>query len=64
MKKTKECCYLYRAGGWYVARIYDKKNERYTTENFLGYSKKEVISLLRNKYSCIVPGYAIIKKER
>ena len=59
MKKTKECCYLYRDGGWYVARIYDKTKECYTTERFLWYSKKEVISLLRDKYDCIVPGYAI-----
>ena len=62
MKKTKECCYLYRDGKCYVARIYDKKNEYYAKERFLGYSKREVINLLRNKYNCIVPGYAIFKR--
>lgn len=59
MKKTKECCYLYRDGKCYVARIYDKRNKCYTVERFFWYSKKEVINLLRNKYGCVVPSYAI-----
>jgi len=54
-EKKFELISLTRTGGGYVAGLYNRLGGYYKNVSFIWYNKKQVISLLRNKYDCIVP---------
>ena len=54
MKKDNILTSLKYENGWYIATIYNIKNRWYEDQRFLYYTKKEIFSILRKKYNCIV----------
>ena len=54
-KKHMMLVALHRDCGWYAAVCYDSRTQSYQDYRFLYYSKKDVISSLRQNYGVIVP---------
>lgn len=53
--KNFELSNLYRVSGGYLAVVYNRLEMYYKEYRFLWYSKKDVISKLRNEYGVICP---------
>lgn len=54
MTKKFELIAIYGGCGSYEAVIYNRLGGYFKIQNFIGYTKKELIYILRHKYNCIV----------